>query len=141
MTEQSISSTTHYQQLGNSKKSWNTKSKKRFGNYGNSEEEKARIKRDRQVIARLNKLGYKKGDSGNLPCFCGKLDEDTAWWMSNCKSRTNHLFCPRCTERVFEPDIKKTLTNLLSIWKKSKMRMWKEGEVSLNQLLSKGKDA
>ena len=141
MTEQSISSTTHYQQLGNSKKSWNTKSKKRFGNYGNSEEEKARIKRDRQVIARLNKLGYKKGDSGNLPCFCGKLDEDTAWWMSNCKSRTNHLFCPRCTERVFEPDIKKTLTNLLSIWKNSKMRMWKEGEVSLNQLLSKGKDA
>ena len=141
MTEQSISSTTHYQQLGNSKKSWNTKSKKRFGNYGNSEEEKARIKRDRQVIARLNKLGYKKGDNGNLPCFCGKLDEDTAWWMSNCKSRTNHLFCPRCTERVFEPDIKKTLTNLLSIWKNSKMRMWKEGEVSLNQLLSKGKDA
>ena len=141
MMEQRTSFSTHYQQLGNSKKSWNTKSKKRFGNYGNSEEEKARIKRDRQVIARFNELGYKKGDNGNLPCFCGKLDEDTAWWMSNCKSRTNHLFCPRCAERVFEPDIKETLTNLLSIWKKYKWRMWKEEEVSINQLLSKGNNA
>ena len=92
-------------------------------------------------MARFDELGYKKGDNGNLPCFCGKLDEDTAWWMSNCKSRTNHLFCPRCTERVFEPDIKETLTNLLSIWKRCKWRMWKEGKVSINQLLSKGKNA
>ena len=99
------------------------------------------LKRDKQIMARFNELGYKKGGNGNLPCFCGKMDEDTVWWMSNCKSRTNHLFCPRCTERVFEPDIKETLTNLLSIWKKCKWRMWKEGKVSINQLLSKGKNA
>jgi len=141
MTEQRTSSTTAYPQLGSSKKSWNMKSKKRFGKDGNSEEEKAKNKRNKQIMARFNELGYKKGDNGNLPCFCGKLDEDTAWWMSNCKSRTNHLFCPRCTERVFEPEIKETLAKLLDLWKKYKWRMWKEGEVSLNQLLSKGKHA
>jgi len=106
-----------------------------------SEEEKARNKRDKQVMARFNELGYGKGDNGNLPCFCGKLDEDTAWWMSNCKSRTNHLFCPRCTERVFEPDIKETLAKLLDLWKEYKMRMWKDEGVSINQLLSKGNNA
>ena len=135
--KQDISYTMPYQPLGNSKKSWNTMSKKRFV----SDEEKTRIKRDKQVMARFKELGYKKGDNGNLPCFCGKLDEDTAWWMSNCKSRTNHLFCPRCTERVFEPEIKETLAKLLDHWKKYKMRMWKEEGVSINQLLSKGKDA
>jgi hypothetical protein len=113
------------------------KSKKRFV----SEEEKARNKRDNQIMARFNELGYKKGDNGNLPCFCGKLDEDTAWWMSNCKSRSNHLFCPRCTERVFEPEIKETLDKLLGLWKKYKWRMWEEGKVSINQLLSKGNNA
>ena len=137
MTERSTSSTMPYQQSGNSKKSRSTKSKKRFV----SEEEKARIKRDNQIMARFDELGYKKGDNGNLPCFCGKLDEDTAWWMSNCKSRSNHLFCPRCTERVFEPEIKETLDKLLGLWKKYKWRMWKAGEVSINQLLSKGNNA
>ena len=92
-------------------------------------------------MTRFNDLGYKKGDNGNLPCFCGKLDEDTAWWMSNCKSKTNHLFCPRCTERVFEPEIKETLAKLLKLWKKLKWRMWKEDKVSINQLLSKGNNA
>ena len=92
-------------------------------------------------MARFDELGYKKGDNGNLPCFCGKLDEDTAWWMSNCKSRTNHLFCPRCTERVFEPEIKETLVKLLGLWKKYKWRMWKDEGVSINQLLSKGNNA
>ena len=99
------------------------------------------LKRDKQIMARFNELGYKKGDNGNLPCFCGKLDEDTAWWMSNCKSRSNHLFCPRCTERVFEPEIKETLDKLLGLWKKYKWRMWEEGKVSINQLLSKGSNA
>ena len=135
--KQDISFTTHYTQSDSFKKSLNTKSKKRFV----SEEEKARIKRDNQIMARFNELGYKKGDNGNLPCFCGKLDEDTAWWMSNCKSRTTHLFCPRCTERVFEPEIKETLAKLLDLWKKYKWRMWKEDKVSINQLLSKGKIA
>ena len=137
MTEQSTSSITHYQQSGNFKKSLNTKSKKRFV----SEEEKARNKRDNQIMARFNELGYKKGDNGNLPCFCGKLDEDTAWWMSNCKIRSNHLFCPRCTERVFEPDIQETLAKLLDLWRKYKWRMWKEEGESINQLLSKGSNA
>jgi len=137
MTEQNISSTTPYRQSGKSKKSLNLRSKKRFV----SEEERERIKRDKQVMARFNELGYKKGDNGNLPCFCGKLDEDTVWWMSNCKSKTNHLFCPRCTERVFEPKIKETLAKLLKLWKKLKWRMWKEEEVSINQLLSKGNNA
>ena len=137
MTEQSISSTTHYQQSGNYKKSWNTKSKQRFV----SKEEKARNKRDKQIMARFNELGYKKGDNGNLPCFCGKLDEDTAWWMSNCKSRSNHLFCPRCTERVFEPEIKETLDKLLGLWKEYKWRMWKADKVSISNLLSKDKNA
>jgi len=137
MTEQNISSTTPYRQSGNSKKSLNLRSKKRFV----SEEERERIKRDKQIMARFDELGYKKGDNGNLPCFCGKLDEDTVWWMSNCKSKTNHLFCPRCTERVFEPKIKETLAKLLKLWKKLKWRMWKEEEVSINQLLSKGNNA
>ena len=137
MTEQNISSTTHFQPLGNSKKSWSTKSKRRFV----SDEEKTRIKRDKQIMTRFDELGYKKGDNGNLPCFCGKLDEDIVWWMSNCKSRSNHLFCPQCTERVFEPDIKETLAKLLDLWKKYKWRMWKEGKESINQLLSKGSNA
>ena len=137
MTERSTSSTMPYQQSGNSKKSWSTKSKKRFV----SEEEKARNKRDKQIMARFDELGYKKGDNGNLPCFCGKLDEDTVWWMSNCKSISNHLFCPRCTERVFEPEIKETLAKLLDLWKEYKWRMWEEEEVSINQLLSKGNNA
>ena len=99
------------------------------------------LKRDKQIMARFNELGYKKGANGNLPCFCGKLDSDTAWWMSNCKSKSNHLFCPTCTERVFEPEIKETLDKLLGLWKEYKWRMWKVGEVSINNLLSKGKDA
>ena len=135
--KQDISSTTPYPPSVNSKKSWSTKSKKRFV----SEEEKARIKRDKQIMTRFDELGYKKGDNGNLPCFCGKLDEDTAWWMSNCKSRSNHLFCPRCTERVFEPEIGETLDKLLGLWKKYKWRMWKEGKESINKLLSKGSNA
>ena len=137
MTEQNISSTTHFQPLGNSKKSWSTKSKRRFV----SDEEKTRIKRDKQIMTRFDELGYKKGDNGNLPCFCGKLDEDIVWWMSNCKSRSNHLFCPQCTERVFEPEIKETLDKLLGLWKKYKWRMWKEGKESINKLLSKGSNA
>jgi hypothetical protein len=99
------------------------------------------LKRDKQIMARFNELGYKKGDNGNLPCFCGKLDEDTAWWMSNCKSKSNHLFCPTCTERVFEPEIKETLDKLLGLWKEYKWRMWEEDEVSISQLLSKGNNA
>ena len=63
--KQDISSTTPYPPSVNSKKSWSTKSKKRFV----SEEEKARIKRDKQVMARFDELGYCKGDNGNLPCF------------------------------------------------------------------------
>lgn len=99
------------------------------------------LKRDKQIMARFNELGYKKGDNGNLPCFCGKLDADTAWWMSNCKSKSNHLFCPTCTERVFEPEIKETLDKLIGLWKEYKWRMWKEDEVSISQLLSKGNNA
>ena len=92
-------------------------------------------------MARFDELGYKKGDNGNLPCFCGELDQDTVWWMSDCKSRSNHLFCSTCTKRVFEPEIKETLAKLLKLWKKSKWRMWKEDEVSINNLLSKGNNA
>ena len=106
-----------------------------------SAERVADLKRDKQIIARFDELGYKKGDNGNFPCFCGKLNEDTAWWLSNCKSKSNHLFCPRCAERVFEPDIKETLAKLLVIWKEYKWRMWKAGEVSISNLLSKGKNA
>ena len=106
-----------------------------------SAERVADLKRDKQIIARFDELGYKKGDNGNFPCFCGKLNEDTAWWLSNCKSKSNHLFCPRCAERVFEPDIKETLAKLLVIWKEYKWRMFKAGEVSISNLLSKGKNA
>ena len=130
-------SSTPSQQSGKSKKYWKSGASKSL----NTEERRETLKRERQVIARFDELGYKKGDNGNLPCFCGKLDEDTAWWMSNCKSRTNHLFCPRCTERVPEPKIKETLAKLLDLWKKYKWRMWKEEEVSINQLLSKGNNA
>ena len=91
-------------------------------------------------MARFDELGYKRGENGNFPCFCGELDADTVWWMGNCKSKANHLFCPRCTERIFEPDIKETLSNLFSIWKKNKQRMWKEDQ-SISKLLSKGNDA
>mgnify|MGYP006883098286 CR=1 FL=1 len=106
-----------------------------------SAERVADLKRDKQIIARFDELGYKKGDNGNFPCFCGKLNEDTAWWLSNCKSKSNHLFCPRCAERVFEPDIKETLAKLLVIWREYKWRMFKAGEVSISNLLSKGKNA
>jgi hypothetical protein len=135
--EQNILSTTPYQQSGNYRKSWNTKNKRHFV----SEEQRARNARDEQIMARFNELGYSKGDNGNLPCFCGKTDENTAWWMSNCKSKSNHLFCPRCAERIFEPEIKETLVKLLGLWKKYKMRMWKVEEASIGKLLSKGNNA
>jgi hypothetical protein len=125
------------QQSGKSKKSWKSGASKNL----NTEERREKLKRERQVIARFNELGYKKGDNGNLPCFCGELDQDTVWWMSNCKSRTNHLFCSMCTKRVFEPEIKETLAKLLKLWKKLKWRMWKEDKVSINNLLSKGNNA
>ena len=137
MSKPDTSSTTPYRQSGNSKKSWNTRNKNNFV----SAERKEKLRREKLIMARFEELGYTKGDNGNLPCFCGKLDEDTVWWMSNCKSRTNHLFCTRCTERVFEPDIKETLSKLFSFWKKNKMRMWKAGKESINQLLSKGNNA
>ena len=125
------------QQSGKSKKYWKSGASKSL----NTEERRETLKRERQVIARFDELGYKKGDNGNLPCFCGELDQDTVWWMSNCKSRTNHLFCSMCTKRVFEPEIKETLAKLLKLWKKLKWRMWKEDEVSINNLLSKGNNA
>ena len=136
--KQETSSSTPSQPLGNYKRSWKTKRKQTLVY---TDGEKLLRKRDKQILARFDELGYKKGDNGNLPCFCGKLDEDTAWWMSNCKSRSNHLFCPRCTERVFEPEIKETLDKLLGLWKKYKWRMWREGKESINQLLSKGSNA
>ena len=126
------------QPLDNSKKSWRTKRKQTLVY---TDGEKLLRKRDKQILARFDELGYKKGSNGNFPCFCGKLDEDTTWWLSNCKSKANHLFCIRCTQRVFEPDIKETLSKLFSIWKKKKVRMWKADEVSINQLLSKGNNA
>lgn len=135
--KQGTSSSTHYRQSGNSKRSWNTKNKKRLV-YTDGELQQR--ERDKRILARFDELGYKKGDNGNFPCFCGKLDEDTAWWMSNCKNRSNHLFCPRCAERIFEPEIKETLTKLFKLWKEYKWRMWKEG-VSINKLLSKGNNA
>ena len=137
MTKLKESSTQPYHQSVSYKKSLNKKPLMTL----RSNKRTDSLKRERQIIARFDELGYTKGDNGNLPCFCGKLDEDTAWWMSNCKSRSNHLFCPRCTERVFEPEIKETLDKLLGLWKEYKWRMWKVGEVSINNLLSKGKDA
>ena len=86
-------------------------------------------------------MAIRRETTGNLPCFCGELDQDTVWWMSNCKSRTNHLFCSMCAKRVFEPEIKETLAKLLNLWKKFKWRMWKEDEVSITNLLSKGSNA
>ena len=135
--KQKTSSSTPSQQSGNSKKSWKTKAKRQ---HVWTDGEKQQRNRDKQVIARFDELGYKKGEGGNFPCFCGELDEDTAWWMSNCKSKANHLFCIRCTERVFEPEIKETLSKLFSIWKEKKVRIWKADE-SINQLLSKGNNA
>ena len=135
MPKPEIYSSTPSQQSGKSKKSWKSGASKSF----NTGERRERLKREKQIIARFDELGYKKGDNGNLPCFCGELDQDTVWWMSNCKSRTNHLFCSTCTKRVFEPEIKETLTKLLKLWKKSKWRMWKKDEVSINNLLSKGR--
>jgi hypothetical protein len=137
MTKPDGYSTQPYRQSDNSKKSLNRKPSMTL----RSENRTSRLKRDKQVIARFNELGYTKGDNGNFPCFCGKEDEDTAWWMSNCKSRSNHLFCPTCTERVFEPEIKETIDKLLGLWREYKWRMWKEDEVSISNLLSKGKDA
>jgi hypothetical protein len=137
MTKPEGYSTQHYHQSGNFKKSLNKKPSMTL----RSENRTSKLKRDKQVIARLNELGYTKGDNGNFPCFCGKLDEDTAWWMSNCKSRSNHLFCPTCTERVFEPEIKETLDKLLGLWKEYKWRMWKADKVSISNLLSKGNNA
>jgi len=123
-----------YRQSGNYKKSTN---KSAWNNF-NTQERRDRIKREKQIIARFHELGYERGKNNNFPCFCGKLDEDTVWWMSNCKSLSNHLFCIRCGERVFEPDIKETFKKLFSIWKKAKKRMWEQGEDIVN-LLSKGK--
>ena len=123
-----------YRQSGNYKKSTN---KSAWNNF-NTQERRDRIKREKQIIARFHELGYNRGENNNFPCFCGKLDEDTVWWMSNCKSLSNHLFCTRCGERVFEPDIKETFKKLFSIWKKAKKRMWEQGEDIVN-LLSKGK--
>ena len=137
MTKQDGYSIQPYHQSGSYRKSLNKKPLMTLG----GSKRRDLLKRDKQIMARFNELGYKKGANGNLPCFCGKLDEDTAWWMSNCKSRSNHLFCPRCTERVFEPEIKETLDKLLGLWKEYKWRMWKEDKVSINQLLSKGKNA
>ena len=129
-----ISSSTPSRPSGNYKKSWKTKHKQTLVY---TDGEKQQRSREKQIMARFDELGYKRGENGNFPCFCGELDADTAWWMGNCKSKANHLFCPRCTERVFEPDIKETLSNLFNIWKKNKQRMWKEDQ-SINQLLSKG---
>lgn len=123
--------------LGNSKKSWKSTASKSL----NTKERREKLNREGQVIARLNELGYTQGDNNNFPCFCGDLDDDTVWWMSNCKSRSNHLFCPRCTKRVFEPDIKETLNNLFKLWKRNKWRMWKADKVSISNLLSKGNNA
>ena len=131
------SSSQHYRQSVNYKKSLNKKPLTIF----RTEESKDNLKREKQIIARFNELGYKKGDNGNFPCFCGKLNEDTVWWLSGTKSKSNHLFCPRCAERVFEPDIKETLAKLLVIWREYKWRMFKAGEVSISNLLSKGKNA
>lgn len=137
MMKSEQSSSQHYRQSDNYKKSLSKKPLTIF----RTEESKNNLKRDKQIIARFNELGYKKGDNGNFPCFCGKLNEDTAWWLSNCKSKSNHLFCPRCAERVFEPDIKETLAKLLVIWRECKWRMFKAEEVSISNLLSKGKNA
>ena len=122
---------------GNYKKSWKTKAKRQ---HVWTDGEKQQRTREKQIMARFDELGYKRGENGNFPCFCGELDADTAWWMGNCKSKANHLFCPRCTERVFEPEIKETLSKLFDIWKEKKQRMWKEDQ-SINQLLSKGNNA
>ena len=135
--KQKTSSSTPFQQSGNYKKSWKTKRKQTLVY---TDGEKQQRKREKQIVARFEELGYKRGENGNFPCFCGKLDEDTVWFLSNCKSKANHLFCPRCTERVFEPEIKETLSKLFDIWKKNKQRMWKEDQ-SISKLLSKGNDA
>jgi len=126
--------TIHSRQSGSYRKSTN----KSIWNSYNTEERKERVKRDKQIIARFEELGYKRGKNDNFPCFCGKLDEDVVWWMSGCKSLSNHLLCLRCGKRTFEPDIKETFNKLFNIWKKAKKRMWAEGESIVN-LLSKGK--
>ena len=137
MTKPDASSIQPYHQSVNYKKSLNKKPSMTLRSKGRTEF----LRRNKQIMARFDELGYKKGENGNLPCFCGKLDEDTAWWMSNCKSRSNHLFCPRCTERVFEPEIKETLDKLLGLWKEYKWRMWRADKVSISNLLSKDKNA
>jgi hypothetical protein len=137
MTKPDASSIQHYHQSGNFKKSLNKKPLMILRSKGRTEF----LRREKQIMARFKELGYEKGDNGNLPCFCGKLDENTAWWMSNCKSRSNHLFCPTCTERIFEPEIKETLDKLLGLWKEYKWRMWKADKVSISNLLSKDKNA
>tara|TARA_R100001443_G_scaffold26695_3_gene40019 strand:+ start:5437 stop:5850 length:414 start_codon:yes stop_codon:yes gene_type:complete len=132
-----IYSSTPSVQSGNSKKSWNSIASKSL----NTKERRKKLERERQVIARLNELGYTQGDNSNFPCFCGEINDDTVWWMSNCKSRSNHLFCTRCTKRVFEPNIKETLNKLFKIWKINKWRMWKADKESILKLLSKGNNA
>ena len=135
--KQKTSSSTPSRPSGNYKKSWKTKRKQTLVYTDGEKQQRAR---EKQIVARFDELGYKRGENGNFPCFCGELDADTAWWMGNCKSKANHLFCPRCTERIFEPEIKETLSKLFDIWKEKKQRMWREDQ-SINQLLSKGNDA
>ena len=133
-----ISFSTPSHQSGNYKKSWKTKPKRKlvYTDY-----EKQQRAREKQIIARFEELGYNRGENNNFPCFCGELDSDTVWWMGNCKSKANHLFCLRCGKSVFEPEIKETFSKLFDIWKKKKIRMWKEGKETINQLLIKGNDA
>ena len=137
MPRPEIYSSTPSVQSGNSKKSWKSVASKSL----NTKERREKLKRERQIIARFNELGYTQGDNSNFPCFCGELNDDTVWWMSDCKNKSNHLFCPRCTKRVFEPDIKETLNKLFKIWKINKWRMWKADKESINKLLSKGNNA
>ena len=129
--KQSNTSTTVSQSQGNYRKSWKKKPKT------DPEAEKAR-KRDRAFIKRFNEVGYTQSDNGNFPCFCGDVEDNCVWWMSNTKHRGSHLFCLRCTKRVLEHEIKDRLAELFKVRKEKHSS---GGEVSISKLLSKGNDA
>ena len=135
----SDSSSTVSQQSSSYRKYWGQKNRKKNRN---PEYERKRL-RSIRIVDRLEQLGYRRGGPNNsFPCFCGKQDQSSVWWLCNNKSKPDHLFCLRCTKRVYEHDIKETLSKLFKIWKEEKRQMYSDDkEISVKTLLNRSGDA
>jgi hypothetical protein len=132
ITRQPDSSSTPSQPRANFKRSSKTKR-----SAWTPQEEKDR-KRSRAIVSRLSELGYKKGDNGNFPCFCGERPDDySVWWLSNNNSREDHLFCLRCTKRIPEFKIKDMLKEYFERITAQKVHEYSKEEVNISELLSR----